>query len=419
MVSSFKPKKLDYKVPEVELPYGSVDEIVLEALNEFEHPKKKPKASADTDKTDVVENSSRNTSLEDDTLEEVAAKPITRSTRASSRKAGKTSEEICKEDSKSDDKPATKVKRKRGRPPKSNTSEDSIIITSERKAKLKQHDFTTASWLKERNILILPEEQRPKPDLEDTLSPILHNYTHWNQIESDLRSCLNNYERMATCAQCHVTGMDGSDDKVETFFGKRLTWDKQDTLAHSLFPRDGPYDRSLAFEITTGAVGDCFLDAISRLTFGNQNHSRELRTRMTLEGLAFEEWYLSHENLAIKLPLLTTTHSLPQRYALYSGTSSSDYNHVYREEIKRCFKDGQYCALWQIHQMATVIGRPITSIFPEFDDVEDEAPLRYYHNRIIYPRREEDRCNETAVIMWTKSSPFSDELANHIVPVVK
>lgn len=409
---------MEYKQPDVDLPYGNVDDIVVEALKDMEEPKRKRKAEIGQT-TGNEPDTSKNTSFEDSTFEEVTTKPRTRSTRASSgsRKDAKSSEKTSQPLDKSVDEPP-KSRRKRGRPKRINTSDESVFITGEKKAKMKQHDFTTSTWLKGRHKLILDEKERPSPDVTNVMNPIQHDYSHWREIENDLTSCIKDFEKMRTCADCHMTGLQGS-AKIETLFNYRLTWDKQDSLAHSLFPRDGPYDRSLAFEVTTGAVGDCFLDALSRLTFGNQNHSRELRTRMTLEGIAYEEWYLSHDNLAIKLPLLTTTHSLPERYALYSGTKAKDYRDVYREEIKRCFKNGEYCGLWQIHQMASVIGRPITSVFPEFDDVEDEAPLRYYHNRIIYPRREEDRSKETVVIMWTKASPFADDLANHIVPVVK
>ena len=439
-------------MPDIDVPVDTDHEIVKEALQLLEEPKKKRNAGTgkkssvedasknssvedasknssveDASKNSTVEDATKNASLDDDTLPEDTPKRTTRSTKAASHsneRDTKASSHSNEYDQTFEEPPevnnsfeAPKTKRKRGRPRKGDTSQDSVIITRARTVKMKQHDFTTGTWLKERNILVLPEKQRPNPDVINVMTPIHHDYSHWKEIEMDIKSCLKDFDRMLVCAQCHMAGLAES-EKLDTFFNNHLTWDKQDTLAHSLFPRDGPYDRLHAFEVSTRAVGDCLLDAMSRLTFGNQNHARELRTRMTLEGIVHADWYLAHENLAINLPLLTTEHSLPERYALYSGTKSEDYSNVYREEIKRCFKDGEYCGLWQIHQMATVIGRPITSVFPEFDDVEDEAPLRYYHNRIIYPRIEEDRLNESAVIMWTKSSPFADDLANHIVPVV-
>lgn len=406
---------MDYVVPDLEVPYDTDSEVVQEALQLLEEPKRKRKASC-TAKSSDGEEGSRNTSLEADT-EEYTPKRRTRSTTrvsSASKEADNTAEEPLEVDNSCE---PPKAKRRRGRPPKVNTSDESVIITRSKKAKMKQHDFTTANWLKERNILILPEKERPTPDVINVMTPVMHDYQNWKDIEADLTCCMKDYEKLRTCAESQLAVLEGN-DQVGTLFNYRLTWDKQDTLAHSLFPRDGPYDRSQAFEITTRSVGDCLLDAMSRLTFGNQNHARELRTRMTLEGLAHEQWYLEHDNLGINLPLLTTDHSLPERYALHSGTRSDDFTNAYRQEIKRCFKNGEYCGLWQIHQLATVVGRPITSVFPEFDDMEDDAPLRYYYNRIIYPRREQDRSKETAVIMWTKASPFAEDLANHIVPVV-
>ena len=179
--------------------------------------------------------------------------------------------------------------------------------------------------------------------------------------------------------------------------------------------------RSDSFEIMTRAVGDCLLDAVSRLVYANQNHARELRTRMTLEAVVNSNWYLMDENLGINLPRLDTAHSLVERYSLYAGTQAKDYKTTYEQEVIRCFKSGEYCGLWQIHHVSSVIGCPIICLFPEIEDVEDEAPLRYFHNRTIYPREVARRSAEPITIMWSKASPVQEgvTLVNHIVPVIR
>ena len=69
---------------------------------------------------------------------------------------------------------------------------------------------------------------------------------------------------------------------------------------------------------------------------------------------------------------------------------------------------------------ASVLGWPIISVFPQFNDMADEASLHYYYNRMIFPRNEEDRSNLKVVIMWIKASPFSQSsLASHFVPVIQ
>ena len=287
--------------------------------------------------------------------------------------------------------------------------------------RMKQNSFEVETWLQERDILVLPVDRRPDADFTITCTVSNHSYSLWGQIEKDISSCRGNYTRVSNICRSHYVALDRDRRVIKSLFNKRLTWDNQDMLAHSLIPRDGNLDRSEAFEIMTRAVGDCLLDAISRLVYGNQNHARELRTRMTVEAVVYEEWYLLDKNLGVNLPALDTGHSLTERYALYAGTQAKNFASTYQKEVIRCFKSGQYCALWQIHQLSTIIGRPIICLFPEFEDLEDEAPLRFYHNRTIYPREVSDHANESVTIMWTKSSPMeeSQQVANHIVPVVK
>ena len=296
-----------------------------------------------------------------------------------------------------------------------------VQIVKVTETRMKQNSFEVETWLQERDILVLPVDRRPDADFTITCTVSNHSYSLWGQIEKDISSCRGNYTRVSNICRSHYLALDRDRRVIKSLFNKRLTWDNQDMLAHSLIPRDGNLDRSEAFEIMTRAVGDCLLDAISRLVYGNQNHARELRTRMTVEAVVYEEWYLLDKNLGVNLPALDTGHSLTERYALYAGTQAKNFASTYQKEVIRCFKSGQYCALWQIHQLSTIIGRPIICLFPEFEDLEDEAPLRFYHNRTIYPREVSNHANESVTIMWTKSSPMeeSQQVANHIVPVVK
>ncbi len=140
---------------------------------------------------------------------------------------------------------------------------------------------------------------------------------------------------------------------------------------------------------------------------------------MTVEAIRHKSWYIEHDNLALSLPPLETGETFPERYALFAQSSASSVFEVYDQETFRCFTTNSYCGLWQMHHLASVIARPIISVFPEFDDEEDIAPLRYYHNRIIVPRCTEHRRNQPVVIMWTKASNFSTDVANHFVAVVK
>lgn len=304
--------------------------------------------------------------------------------------------------------------------PREDSSSNDLIFVSKQIPSFKQDEFVCKDWLKEREVIILPKSQRPTAAQGCVhIVSADHHYAQWPSVTLDLSNCsdINEMKTVIDMYQKNTT----LDTNITTIFNVRLDWDNRDSLAHSLWPRDGPFDRSDAFEINTEAIGDCLPCAVSRLVFGTQNHARELRTRMTVEAILHKEWYLDHFNLALDLPQLETSYTLVEKYALFCGTTAlvPDPLQCYDAEVTRCMTTNSYCGLWQIHQLSSVIGRPIITVFPEFDDMEDTAPLRYYHNRSIMPRVEEARVKDPVIIMWTKASAFSQNLANHFVAVVK
>ena len=107
--------------------------------------------------------------------------------------------------------------------------------------------------------------------------------------------------------------------------------------------------------------------------------------QMTIEAILHRDWYLQHDNLSVNLAALNTKYKLSEQYALLSGSAAMDFQKAYDLETMWCFTLYEYCSLWQMHQCASVIGRLIVSVFPEFEDIEDKAPLCYFHNRILYP----------------------------------
>ena len=92
--------------------------------------------------------------------------------------------------------------------------------------------------------------------------------------------------------------------EVSSVHNYRIDWDHLDTLAHSLWPRDGLYYRSDSFQKNTSAAGDCLPCSISRLVAGTEFHAQELRTCMTIEAVKNRTWYLDHNNLILScLPM--------------------------------------------------------------------------------------------------------------------
>ena len=195
----------------------------------------------------------------------------------------------------------------------------------------------------------------------------------------------------------------------------QIDWDYQDSLVHSLWPRDGPFDREEAFEVNTSAHGDCLPYAVSCIVYGTEHCAREIRIRMMAEAILHRDWCLDHNNLAVNLADLHMKYTSPEPYALFLGSAATDYNKAYDLELVWCFSTYEYCGLSQMHQCALIIGRLIISVLPEFEDVKDEAPLHYYHNSMLYPKIEEDRSNVPMIVMWTKASPLSTHIASCFV----
>ena len=438
VIDKFKEKSLLYQIPDVpDVDLDNLNEEVKEFLSANSKPKKKmTRARANDSVTDStsfesqdISSSRVNSNTDDSSLDKnnSSEQTVTISNDTSAKVMKRSADDVTTNPTK---KPKTNgdtvsndtnLRRYPTRSRSNGTPSPDVQIVSQRKAHLKQVEFENPAQFT--NALLLPKKSRPPAEFLHLTPPMDHNYSVWQSVTSDLKQCTRSKSTALTFADmktvcstyCDNVGL----DRIVSLYNVRLDWDNQDVIAHSLWPRDGPFDRSEAFEITTEAVGDCLSAAISRLVYGNQYHTREIRTRMTVEGVLFHDWYLDNENLGLDLPILHTEKSLKEKYKLYSGTHQNDTSMCYMAEVVRCFQSNAECALWQLHHMSTVIGRPIISIFPEFDDVEDEAPLRFYHNRTILPRLEEDRENEAVIIMWTKASPLSGDLVNHFVPVVR
>lgn len=426
VVGKFKEKSLTYEIPDMKLatPIEDVmkDEVSrmsvsngkTEKNNKGRRKGKKQKSDSVTNTSSSIDTtfeSSLNQTKDTDTIlseviemqEDTKIGPTTRSS----------------------NKPPTKklvVKLEKVKEVTPTMKRDDVEIVDMKQAQFKQTGFDQPIWIKERGVLMIPKQQRPPVThgFTHNVYPPEHDYSVWKSLGSDMAKC-SDWDSMVSVIQNYIQSM-SLNVHVESISNVRLTWDKQDTMAHSLFPRDGPYDRSEAFEINTEAVGDCLPAAVSRLTYGTQFHANEIRLRMTVEAMINEDWYLEDTNLALDLPPLATDKTFSEKYVLFCGVPSKDVHNLrmcYQKEVLRCSKPKQECALWQIHHLSSVIRRPIISIFPEFDDMEELSPLRYYHNRTIMPRLQVDRQKEPVVIMWTKASPFSKAVANHFVPVVR
>ena len=190
---------------------------------------------------------------------------------------------------------------------------------------------------------------------------------------------------------------------------------EKDMLAFSLWPKDSPITKDDCFPVKTVGDGQCFPRTLSRLVFGNESQSVQMRIRLILESIQNKDKYLTTAFLkrGYQMPYPSGT-SLVNVYKLYGQDNLQQYNgeEYYDNEIMSLRDKYSHCGIWQLHAAANILKRPIYSIFPGID-----SNVRKDHHRLILPSEDHLQNNEPIFIMWTKSGETSD--INHFVPVVR
>ena len=194
-----------------------------------------------------------------------------------------------------------------------NHSSQSVSIVSTKKSSFVQRNgFASSNWVAEHDVFIVKKSERPQKSSTFVINPPFSHFSYWERFKQDLELCEKDIDRMKQCEEAYLQLVPENGYKITTLFNVRLDWDSLDTLAHSLWPRDAPYNRENSFQINTEAVGNCLLSSASRIISGTQNNLRELRTHITVEGLYYKNWYMQNDNLAIGLPALETNYTLPE-----------------------------------------------------------------------------------------------------------
>lgn len=97
---------------------------------------------------------------------------------------------------------------------------------------------------------------------------------------------------------------------------------------------------------------------------------------------------------------------LAKSYAMYSEEYAPDENNrldqtkiklIYEKETLKITKKATYMGIWQLFALATVLGRPIYSIYLQAGNQHVRKDL----NRVILPQ--EQRETHTSYIMWTST----------------
>ena len=251
--------------------------------------------------------------------------------------------------------------------------------------------------------------------------------------QSDLESLKKNIDR-------------GFDDETEQFckflarkYDQSICWIKQkeaienfqllekDKLGQMLIPEDiilGEENRFLACKATGN--GDCLFNSTSRILVGNESLHFFLRLLTTLELYTNSTFYAKHpafqeyaggvENGYDEDTLFTLCLTAEGMAKWQDG---NDRMSAIKGEAKRCSKKQEWCGIFHLMALASILGRPLYSVYPNAG-----SALRELLHRKINPRVLDQDALDTIYIMWSRDGALDSDPGrcfqpNHFIPIFK
>jgi hypothetical protein len=167
-----------------------------------------------------------------------------------------------------------------------------------------------------------------------------------------------------------------------------------------LYPEDAP----AATPVSIKADGNCLPRCGSLLAFGQEDFHKEMRVRIIMEFALHQETYL--DSVYLSRGLDHHDAKLPTIYGMYSGehvpcTQQEDWvRTIFYQELLTISKGSRDMGIWQLHALATVLGTPIQSVYPQYGGYN----VRKHLHRLILPRNPPAESTIQAVIMWTRTT---------------
>ncbi|XP_064649611.1 uncharacterized protein LOC135501423 [Lineus longissimus] len=195
---------------------------------------------------------------------------------------------------------------------------------------------------------------------------------------------------------------------------------KRDQKAERDIPNDMAH-RKKALNVL--ADGNCFPRCASLLAYGNEDHHVEMRVRIVIEMTMNEDTYLNDNYLGGGFNSKTPKCGLASLFAsfsdIYTGQviTKTVMTKIYRDEALKVAKPGSYCGIWQLFALASILQRPIFSVYP--CHCNNEGVVRRNLHRLIIPRTQ--AAAECAHILWTNNRDdvsYSNWNPNHFVVLV-
>ena len=106
--------------------------------------------------------------------------------------------------------------------------------------KIVKHSFPMTEWLKDRSTIIVNKPQRPLVTLPTIIvDSEFMQLQYWTMYLSDLSACGEDIGKMSHIINFYTENSEIS-IHISSVHNYHLDWDHLDTLAHSLWPRNGP-----------------------------------------------------------------------------------------------------------------------------------------------------------------------------------
>ena len=288
----------------------------------------------------------------------------------------------------------------------------------------RQGDMCPASEL----ILLNKALSSETPSVHKVMTPSTTQSTHTALVSHSLsRYILGQFQAVTTYEELesYVNSLPTFPDLPPMSGNTHLQKYFRDMTAVSLLPEDCTITKP--FPVYTRGDGSCFFNALSMAVYGDQTHAEEMRVRIVIEGVKNIDDYVDADYLGrgYDCPDHQANKSLVVMYCDYSSngadvTINEDLERAsYKSNLFDIRLSNNWCGIWQFHHAASVLKRPLHSIYPVMNA---QTPwfqnMRTDFNRLILPRESNDLENEPVHIMWSSTGAKAASY-NHFVLVVQ
>ncbi len=241
-----------------------------------------------------------------------------------------------------------------------------------------------------------------KPDAEAVTvtpkAPQLHKFQGWVKILKMLAAAtsLNHMRQLAVGMLGATPEIPSTEDQLNV----HLDWDNMDKLVRALLPIASQSVHDDYIPIYTTGNGDCLFNALSRITYGHEGRSIEMRACCILEAVLNSAHYQDPKYMAIGAN--NTAWDLLEfimEYSVYKGNEYSGPQGITRaweSEVAKMARKGQDASMWALSIAANML----------------------HCHWLFVPFPAENHTRTPAIIMWTQSHSASPSY-DHFVPVVK